>query len=670
MGKPPMNHSQKGQIPLPMLLLGVMVLVAVAAVMLAGPGEEPDPTPDVDPPVVQEQDGPREVVDVGETPERTEDRTPQNDREFTASSGDGRPLGAAIVGSVIDTQGNPVADARVHLTENLLVQNPFAAQTAQGARYSTTSGEDGRYRFPRLPVGVEFSMWVTHEQHAPREGFPVRALAKEEQESQPIVLDEGYRIEGFVRDEAGNPLQGAMVTVRLAQVLNFMDSEDQFEEERDLGRLREAKADANGAFVFNYLAEGIYQLEASLEDFGTGVKNAITCMGEDKVQACELVLGTEHRLAGIVRDEEGNPVPNAMVAAARTRPRPIYQEEGTSDENGAFELRGLPAGGYGISVVAEGYASARMSHVQSNRTDLEFVMRRKAGVTGRVIQPDGTPVKSYALELFRVNQGTAQYGVTNRIVQVQNEDGAYLFPDLDRGSYVVLVRAQGYSPTYSGGFYIERDLVRDVNITVESGGILRGKVLDPDNKPLPGVLVTLRGRDYNVWHQHSLFGASVGDPNNVPAVSTRTNSKGEFELRDAYPGDHQLEVKHNNYLTLYVGVYVQADRVSQVGDVIMRRGSSIEGVVTVRGGGAAAGASVYLTLKDENAGFFNKKIIADARGRYRFDGLQPGTYEVAAIREDANAFFFPGASPGSSQDVLIQREAETREVNLIVPADE
>ena len=670
MGEPPMNHSQKGQIPLPMLLLGVLVLVAVVAVMLAGPGEEPEPTPNLETPAAQEQEGPREVVDVGQTPERTEDRTPQNDREFTASSGDGRPLGAAIIGSVIDTQGQPVPDATVHLTENLLVQNPFASQSTPGARYSATSGADGRYRFPRLPVGVEFSMWVTHEQHAPREGFPVRALAEEEQELQPIVLDEGYRIEGFVRDEAGNPLQGAVVSVRLAQVLNFMDSEDQLAEERDLGRLREVEADANGAFVFNYLAEGIYQLEASLEDFGTGVENAITCMGEDKIQVRELVLGTEHRLAGIVRDEEGNPVPNAMVAAARTRPRPIYQEEGLSDENGAFELRGLPAGGYGISVVAEGYASARMSHVQSNRTDLEFVMRRKAGVTGRVTQPDGTPVRSYALELFRVNQGTVQYGVTNRIVQVQNDDGVYLFPDLDRGSYVVLVRAQGYSPTYSPGFYVERDLVRDVNITVETGGILRGKVLDPDNKPLPNAVVTLRGRDYNVWHQHSLFGASVGDPNNVPAVSARTNSKGEFELRDAYPGDHQLEVSHDNYLTLYVGVYVQADRVSQVGDVIMRRGSSIEGVVTVRGGGAAAGASVYLTLKDENAGFFNKKIIADARGRYRFDGLQPGTYEVAAIREDANAFFFPGASPGSSQDVLIQREAETREVNLIVPADD
>ncbi|MCH2101841.1 MAG: carboxypeptidase-like regulatory domain-containing protein [Planctomycetes bacterium] len=669
MGEHPMHTKQKGQAELPMLLLGLLVLAAVAAVFVLAPGDTLGPATSPNTPAAQEE-GPREIVDVGDTPERTEDRTPSNERELTGSVGDGRPLGAAIVGSVIDTQGNPVPDAQVHLTESLAVQNPFAPQSTKGTRYSITSDADGRYRFPRLPVGVEFSMWVTHKQHAPREGFPVRALAKEEQVLQPIVLDEGYRIEGFVRDEAGNPLQGAIITVRLAQVLNFMESDDQLMEERNLGRLREVEADANGAFVFNYLAEGIYQLEARLADFGTGVENAITCMGEDKIQIREMVLGTEHRMAGIVRDEEGNPIPDAMVAAARTRPRPIYQEEGVTDEGGSFELRGLPAGSYGISVIAEGYASARMSHVQSNRTDLEFVMRRKAGVSGRVAKPDGTPITTYSLELFRVNQGTAQYGATNRIVPVQSDDGTYLFPDLDRGSYVVLVRAQDYSPTYSSGFYVERDLVTDVNITLETGGILRGRVLDPESNPLAGAIVTLRGRDYNAWHQHSLFGASISDPNNVPTASARTNSKGEFELRDAYPGDHQLEVKHNNYLTLYVGVFVQADRVSQVGDVIMRRGSSIEGLVTVRGGGAAAGASIYLTLKDENAGFFNKKIIADARGRYRFDGLRPGTYEVAAIREDANAFFFPGASPGSSQDVLIQREAEAREVKLIVPAEE
>lgn len=667
-----MRENQKGQIPILFLLVGLLVLAAVAAVFLLEPGEKPPVDPNIGEQTQVEEEGtPREVINVGDTPDRTpSERVEEQNREALDSGSDGRPLGAMIRGSVQNERGDSIEGARVVLTESLALANPFATvDTGNRARYSATSDEDGDFRFPRLPVGVEFVMWVTHDEYAPREGFPLRALAEEEQLLQPIVLGSGYRIEGTVRDEAGNPLQGALVKVRMAQVLNYLESDEQEAEERDLGRLREVEVDANGEFYFEHLAEGIYQLEAQLEDFGTGVENAITCMGDEKVQRRELILGTEHRLAGIVRDEEGNPVPGARVAAARTRPRPIYQAETVADENGAFEMRGLPQGGYGISVVAEGYASARMSHVQSNRVDLEFVMRRKAGVTGRVARPDGTPVKEYTLELFRVNQGTAQYGVTNRIVHVQHDDGVYLFPDIDRGSYVVLVRAQGYSPTYSSGFYVERELVRDVNVQVETGGTLRGVVMDPDNRPLPGAVVTLRGRDYNVWHQHSLFGNSVGDPNNVPAVSIRTDSKGKFELKDAFPGDHQLEVAHENYLTLYVGVYVQTDRVSPVGDIIMRRGSSIEGVVSQRGGGAAAGASVYLTLKDENAGFFNKKIIADARGRYRFDGLQPGTYEVSAVRDDANAFFFPGASPGSSQDVLIQGEAESRTADLIVPKD-
>ncbi len=667
-----MRENQKGQIPVRFLLVGLLVLAAVAAVFLLDTGDEPpvDPTPSQQT-EVEDEGTPREVVEIGDVPDRSPgERVEDPGREALESSGDGRPLGAMVRGSVQNDRGDAVEDARIILTENLMLANPFATvDSSKGARYSTTSDEDGDFRFPRLPVGVEFVMWVTHEDYAPREGFPLRALAEEEQRLQPVVLDSGYRIEGTVSDEAGNPLQGTIVTVRMAQVLNFLESDDELAEERDLGRLREVEVDANGEFAFDHLAEGIYQLEAKLEDFGTGVENAITCMGDEKVQRRELILGTEHRLAGIVRDEEGNPVPGAMVAAARTRPRPIFQAETVADENGAFEMRGLPQGGYGISVVAEGYASARMSHVQSNRLDLEFVMRRKAGVTGRVTRPDGSPIQEYTLELFRVNQGTAQYGVTNRIVHVQHDDGIYLFPDIDRGSYVVLVRAENFGPTYSGGFYVDRDLVKDVNVQVETGGTLRGVVLDPDNKPLAGAVVTLRGRDYNVWHQHSLFGNSVGDPNNVPTVSTRTDSKGRFDLRDAFPGDHQLEVSHAQYLTLYVGVYVQTDRVSPVGDIIMRRGSSIEGVVSQQGGGAAAGASVYLTLKDENAGFFNKKIIADARGRYRFDGLQPGTYEVSAVRDDANAFFFPGATPGSSQDVLIQREAETRTADLIVPKD-
>ena len=127
-----MHKKQKGQIPLPFLLLGLLVLAAVAAVFLADPGAQPAPGPQPDPtPQVEEEDNPREVIEVAGTEQRTEARTPDPDRVLTDTSGDGRPIGAAIRGSVVDYAGKPVADARIVLTENLFDQNPFGGPAAR-----------------------------------------------------------------------------------------------------------------------------------------------------------------------------------------------------------------------------------------------------------------------------------------------------------------------------------------------------------------------------------------------------------------------------------------------------------------------------------------------------------------------------------------------------------
>jgi len=668
------RNPESGQIPAIFLLIGLLALAAVASVLLLDPGTStpvsttggPEPEVGEDEPDVAQVDANtvRQPAEVERVPDQVQ-------RTASGSSGDSRPIGAAVFGTVIDVRGDPVADAVVSLSERQqAIGNPFSPGEVPSASFTTTANAQGVYRFSRLPSEVEFNVWVNHTDYAPSEGFPIRALADEEQQLQPIVLDEGYVIEGMISDTAGNPLQGATVAVRMNQVFADHLNEEVMDAEIRAGRVQRLETDAAGMYRASTLAKGIYQIEASLEDFASGVENAVSCLGDEKVVRKDITLGTEHRLAGIVRNEAGDPVAGAIVAAARTRPRPIYQSIVTSDESGAFEMRGLPEGGYGISVRADGYASTRMSQVQSNRTDLELVMRQKGAVSGTVTLTNGEPVKSYSLELFRVNKGTTQFGVTNLKMQVQSETGDYTFPGLDRGSYALLVRAEGKAPTYTGGFYVERDPVTGINAVLEAGGTVRGTVLDPNDRPAPGVTVTLRGQDFKEWHQSSIFGTAVGDPNNVPNMSATTDKQGKFKIENAYPGDLQLELKHPSYLTTYVGAYVQIDRVSDVGEVSLRRGSSVSGVVDVRGGGAAAGASVYLTLKDEDAGFFNKKTIADARGRYRFDGLRPGLYEVSAVRDDSNSFFFPGATPGSAQEVLIQREAEQREANLTVPAQD
>jgi protocatechuate 3,4-dioxygenase beta subunit len=651
-----MRKKQNGQIPLLILVIGLLI-VAVAAVFLL----DSDPTiaTDVDDPIQLEQSDPSDPIMAEAAAQRKVDQSvaegPRTEVNETGSQPQG-PIGAAVFGSVINKTNMPIPGATVVLTERSASTNPFAeAKDLMSQARSVRTDENGNYRFRRLPANLEFEMWVYHPEYAPTKGISLRALSYEEQQMNPVVLGVGYRIQGVAMDTGSNPLQGVQVVARLHAVINFGSDDHEFlAREEEMGKLRRTTTDSNGLYAFEHLAQGIYQLEASLPDFATAIDNAVQCMGGEMEVLRDLVLGTEHRLAGLVRDEAGNPVANAKVAAARTRPRPIYQATTASDENGFFELRSLPEGSYGISVLAEGYAPARMSHVNSGRQDLEFVLRQKGGVRGQISGPQGQAIRSFSLELMRVNQGTAQYGITNRRLQIENENGEYLFPDLDRGTYVLLVRADDYAPTYTAGFYIERSMVDDVDLVLQTGGILIGKVLDPDGNPLAGAKVSLRGRDYNQWHQNSLFGTAIGDPNNVPATSTSSDSKGMFTLKQAFPGQHQLEVSHANFLTINAGVYVQADGRTQVGEIQLERGGAVLGTVRTKDGQYAAGASVYLTLKESEAGFFNRKALADAKGRYRFDGLRPGLYQVSAMRDDSSAFFFPGGTPGSSKDIYLK----------------
>lgn len=664
------STTDQGQTPFLAVLIALLV-VAIAMVFVMDPGSPSDTGDGL---VTEEESA---VPEAPELAEHTPDPTPTPNQgaariESDVNSGDNPSnarSGAAIRGSVITQQNAPVPGATVVLTEQAAFANVFARGNDDRLlqTYEARTDGDGNFSFARLPVGVQFGMWVHHQEYAPTQGVSVRALEDEAQQLQPVVLGSGYRIFGQVTDEGGNPLQGTEVMVQLHASQNFgFRDEGLMALEEKSGRLRRAITDGNGNYEMRHLAQGIYQIEAKLEDFAAAIDNAVQCMGEDFEVERNLTLGTEHRLSGLVRDESGNPIADALVAAARIRPRPIFSTETHTDENGYFEMRGLPEGAYGLNTMPEGYAPARLTHVQSNRTDIELVVRQKGSVSGTVTGIRGEPITSFTMELFRLNKGTAQYGVTNRRMQFSDPGGAFHFTNLDRGSYVLLARSDGLAPTYSGGFFVEREEHSGVTIQMIQGGSLEGVVTDPNGNPLPAAVVTLRGRDYNEWNSNSILAGSIGDPNNVPVISAKTNSQGRFKMDNAYPGEHQLECKHSNYLTTYAGVSVMADRSNDIGEVRLEQGGSISGTVNTKSGAAAAGATVYLSLKDSNGGFFSRKALADAMGRFSYDGLQPGQYDVSAVQDDSTIFLFPGASPGSSAEVYLKL-GRNETVKLVVP---
>lgn len=572
------------------------------------------------------------------------------------SGPDGRgPTGAAIRGSVVTTAGTPVANATVTLTERLSMDQPFMTYEETGLlQRTTTTLKDGSFSIRRLPIGKEFSLWVSHLSHAPTEGPLVRPLPEEEQQLPPLVLGDGFRVYGFIADAGGNPLQGAAIELRMQDTRFRPGTHAEWDEkDRAIGKLRTIQSQPDGSYEFLHLGSGIFTLTASLEGFATGRVMPVVLMGSNPDAEHNLELGTEFKLGGRVVDEQGTPIPEATVSVARSRPRPILSMEGASLEDGTFEVGGLPEGTYGVAVSCPGYSPMRMTRVQSGRMDLEFILGTRGGVTGKVTDSQGNPVPRFTLALRKVNPGTAMFGIPGRETRVQDEAGMYLFEDLERGTYRLLVTAAGFAPTYSPGFFVEQNIVRDVNITMTFGAELSGKVVSKDQQPLAGAEVILHGKDYSNQDRFSLFGATLGDPNNIPGTTVKTNAQGVFHLKNVYTGDLQLEIVHSEHLPEFIFLHLPEGGKKDIGTISMQAGGEISGTVTSKNGKVLAGSTVYLT-RQGGGQFLSKQAVTDAMGRFLFQGLEPARYDLTAVSGKGGPFLFPSQNSGAKKSVSLQ----------------
>lgn len=664
-----MSRLQSGNSQLlGLIAVAIIVICAAAFVFMSSDAD----TPIDDLTTVSETDVPGELEEIGPldplaaAPSRTEvERNP-----IAGTTGNGKVddfgdlIGAAIKGRVINKDGQAVDGALVTLSQRYSNSTLMRGYNRE-QRFEATTGKDGTFRFRNLAAGVEMNMWVAHAEYAPSAGPPFASLQGEAQDLGDITLTEGFNIHGTVTDEAGNPLQ-ATIEVRMQpnDAFRLGSNNDLRQVDEGMGRLLTVIADEQGNFKVNKLAANIWNVTAHLEGYASSPKNAISLHGKPRPrkEAIIIKLGEEYRIAGIVQDENRVPIAGAVINVARSQPRPVITADAVSDENGMFDVRGLQKGFYSLSAQAEGFSNGRASRVEANTNDLIIDLQVKGGVSGRVTNSNGRAVPKFSLEVFRTRTGNAMYSITGLVHRLESADGSYTLGNLDPGSYILLARADGLAATYSAGFSVQREMVDGIDIPMQQGGIVSGRVVDAEGQPIPGAEISLHGDAYNPEELHSLFGASLGDPNNVPTMKTRSDRNGQFRLENAFLGSVQVMVKHQLYLPQLVAASVNEGGLNELGDVRLFRGSSIFGIAKDHEGQLLTGGSVNLTSKDSSA-FFHRTTTVDARGRYRFDGLKSGSYQVVALPSAAeNSFMFP---PETDNRSIYLNEGQDSEVDLV-----
>lgn len=660
-----MQHARSGRAQgLALGGLALLILGVGAFLFLQGPSSPEQPEPDGTQPEAPVQPDPGALVidrTPGREPARDPDRVEVPATPGGTSGGEGA-LGAAVLGQIVNESGTPVPGAKVWVTTRFRFGDEMPLQpVVEDPRFLQITDARGNFRFERLVAGQDMDLWAFHPDYAPRSGVAFAALPAETQELPPIVLSAGIVVSGVVQDTGGNPIL-AQVELGLQDRSNFRSGtlEEQREQDQRLGRLLMKETDERGHFRFANVSEGaIWSLRASAAGYASAEIQAIFVQPGQTLPEQVLVLDTEHVITGVVLNDERTPVGGALITVSRTQPRPVFTATGRSADDGSFTIRGLPQGMYGLAAMADGYGAGRVPRVEVDAAPVEVVMPKKGGVSGRVTNAAGQPLAAYSLELMRTRRNSTQYGATELTWQIADPSGNYKLEGLDAGTYVLLVRAPGNCPTYSPGFHVQRDVVLGIDVQMRRGGTIVGVVTGGDGQGLAGAAVSLHGPGYQPPTNEGFFGLGETDPDNVPPVMARTDGSGRFVLENAEPGNMKLYVEHAKHLPELVSVNVPDGGTAEAGSIRLYAGGSIFGVAVDENGAVLSGGTVNLVYQ-EGTGLFSRDALLDARGRFRFDGLRAGNYELIAFAANPNELWFPPEADKQRVYVTEGKETEVR----------
>jgi len=336
------------------------------------------------------------------------------------------PAGS-LSGRALDPEGAPVGGASIYLDaagdSDVVVEGVRIRRVAP--RFLAITDDQGRFAFASTRAG-------SRDLLARAAGFEAWNRSVEVSEHGPTTLEirfeRGIDVRGHVSDAEGDPLAGVVV----------YGTKRRWPAMPDLRHSSSTRTDIDGSFELGGLPPGSCWLTAEGEERG---RQSLALLAErGTTQSVELVLQRGELIAGRVVDEEGRGIGGCEVLAVRVGDwRPIGAR---TDANGAFSIHGCEDDSYDVSVHEAGVPVHRQ-RMRAGLEDVELSIassaRPSACLSGRLVDPEGRPVRASGLRLV---EDTTGRGFTLGVSALAN--GSFRSSGITPGDYRVSIRARGY----------------------------------------------------------------------------------------------------------------------------------------------------------------------------------------------------------------------------------
>lgn len=519
--------------------------------------------------------------------------------------------GIRVAGKVVDERGAGVGGARIWCT----------GSTVQGFD-RTYSESDGSFAISHVEGPMRDLNLYAQKPGLAMKPHPLIEVPGAGVSGVQLEMVVAAQVLATVRNAHGAPVGGAGVMAIGPHEYNAYDNN--------------GFADEQGRLFLDGLYPGTYQFAVtppdSMRTGGSDRQGPFEIAAGPAIQDIPLVFDTESNLtiSGTVKDTAGK----AMIADIYARGPSEVHGDSYSPVLGRFTLRGLAPGNYTVTAWQAG-RTTEIENVAAGTDDVAFVFPPAAKITGRVIDARTQAIVPDCELGYRSNDAQTGEELFSRQPSPQNPaDGTFSFDELAPGDVTLTVLADGYCPRYYPVAALEPGETREAVVALEPGGILQGRVVDPQGQPVAGAKVALRGPE-----------------DVVPAVDTSTDETGRFTFTSYTPELTEIAAADANYATTTLSlppVMITHEILIQ-----MQLGATIEGYLSLNG---VAMAGRYVSA---GAG---PGVSSDDTGKYRLDHLPPGTRIVTAY------FWRPGEPGMSPAKIVAPVEVtgnETRELNII-----
>ena len=477
-----------------------------------------------------------------------------------------------------------------------------------------------------------FRVWVSADGFVPKVMDWKPYELQDPVTSYVLKLDRGLTLAGVVQDEQGAPVPGVNIRFTGPGV-----SLDQRESVALYSSASETRTDAAGRFMSRQMpagANGGIGVVVSHPDYAAQWLHA--ALPESLETNWVVVLTRGLPLSGRVASAQGGPVSGATIRVPE--PHGGVEVSAKSDDQGRFTLVHLPAGVAELQVRATGFAELRRSVlVESNAPPVLLELpppptnvlagpgRNPVRLSGTVVDANsGAGIPRFEVLLIKVqqlNHGTSNPYPPQRLAE--GREGAFDWTDplTYVWAYMLEVDAEGYEPQQSSlRQHDDGDQVFEFRL--QKGGLLAGRVLQPDGRPAVGATLGLANDRYGLELQLPARLDSRGGR----WTEAQTDSQGAFALKTMI-GAVAIVVVHESGCAL-LPVLANTNPVVQ-----LEAWGSIEGTVYV-GSSPAAGQTVDVGFEstayawDQPRIRFQFTTKSDSDGRFRFGRVPPGNHMV------------------------------------------